>query len=174
MLLEMVWDEEEISLVNNDNLVVRIERKYIERKFSAVGLPPPRKRKFKHRLRENPVVTPRAGTPIHESETDLCIILWRSVIVQALYDISGSEGNHNRRLTRAEGLAWFAANSRGDGESDFEYVCQLADLQPSRILALVREVRERGEEIIDGFNFRTIRRDYSDRISKKLPKKSGD
>jgi len=161
MLLKRVW---------NSDTVFQENESLIEKKFLDKNAPKPiflRKRKFKKRLRETAIIQPRQIMPIDESEGDLCAVLWRSVVVQALYDISGHGGNHERRLVRAESLAWFAASGQKDSESDFEYVCQLADLKASSILKLVKEVREKGEEIMDGFNFRTLRKDSSARIGRK-------
>ncbi len=161
MLLERVWNNE--ADFCGDKLPK--EKKFLERK--AAGPDFPRKRKFKHRVRENAISLPRKVIPIDESETDLCAVLWRSVVVQALYDISGHGGNLERRLTRAEGLAWFAVRGDDVDESDFEYICLLADLVPTRILAIAKEVRERGEEVMNGFNFRTLRKDSSVRKGRK-------
>ena len=166
-MFEMVVNNEVDIGLNEIKLLVNeesIERKYLKNIF-------PRKRKFKKRLRESAIVKPREPIPVHESETDLCIALWRSVIVQALYDISGKGGNIERRLIRAEALAWFSAPGNDSQESDFEHICQLANLSPNKIRGVVREVRENGEEIIDGFNFRTIRRNSSGRLGRKVPKK---
>lgn len=161
MLLEMVWNTESELIENKEG----IEKKFFEKVTPAPILL--RKRKFKRRFRESAIIQPRQALPIDESESDLCVILWRSVIMQALYDISGKDGGVERRLTRAEGLAWFAAVGQSNQESDFEYVCQLANLNSASILLLVKEIREKGHEILEGFNFRTLRKDSSVREGRK-------
>jgi hypothetical protein len=164
MLLGTVLIDETDLEVGNVKLFMNEES--IERKCAEIRFP--RKRKFKKRLRESAIVEPRTSLLIDETETDSCASLWRSVIVQAIYDISGEGGNMERRLIRADALAWFTSAGIGAIESDFEFVCQLANLVPGKICEMVHGVRENGREIIEGFNFRTVRRDSSGRKGRKF------
>lgn len=132
-----------------------------------------RKRKFKKRIRETPSNIMRELTPIDESETSLCTSLWRSVIVQALYDVAGKGGNETRKLVRAESNSWFAnikMASNDNGPTDFEYVCELANLNPATVLKIVKEVREKGNEILESYNSRTFRKKYSSREGRRVSK----
>lgn len=165
MLSELKLDDRYLEIEADPYKIIPLSNpQYKAAKFT-------RKRKFKKRFRESLVVKPRDPVPIHESETSLCVALWRSVIMQAVYDISGRDGNIARRITRAEALAWFSGTSQEGQSSDFEYVCELANLLPCGVLALVKEVRENGEEIFEGLNFRTLRKDYSSRKGRKIYKK---
>lgn len=135
-----------------------------------------RKRKFKKRFRDENFGE-RAVSHIDESDTSLCVSLWRSVIVQALYDVSGKGGNEARKLVRAESNAWFsnlkpASNDNNNcwGQTDFEYVCELANLNPSTVLKVVKEVRENGVEVLENYNSRTFRKIYSNREGRKVLK----
>lgn len=130
-----------------------------------------RKRKFKTRLREGGEVRLRDIIPIDESETSLCVALWRSVITQALYDITGKGGTAENKILRAEAYSWFH-ETRSDGmETDFEYVCNLALLESCKVLKLVRDVKEKGEEILDGgSSFRFVRRNYASRQASRNAK----
>lgn len=92
--------------------------------------------------------------------------------------MSGKGGNNDRRLHRAESLSWFCATGNKTDETDFEYICQLANLVPSKIQEIAKAIRENGEELIEGFNFRTIRREgppkrSSDRIRRPRNERPG-
>jgi hypothetical protein len=126
-----------------------------------------RKRKFKKRLHEEELALPRQTLPIDESEYSLCVLLWQSTIVQALYDLASTSRSAESRQTRAEAANWFFL-SPADG--DFRMVCELACLCPQRVLRVARKVTKEGEKALEGFNFRTIRRDLSDRQPTKRVK----
>ena len=125
-----------------------------------------RKRKYKTRIQDSDIKYLREVKEITESETDMCVSLWQSVVVQSLYDLSGKGGTPERRLVRAEASSWLAINSNQEGENDFEIVCDLARLNPHAILRLAKRIKESGVEIHDGFNFRSIRKKSSMRSGK--------
>jgi hypothetical protein len=155
MSLKIVFKEEDE--MPNTRERVSTNGAFAARENPRFELPPGRK--FKRRFHESRIIKSRPMIPIDESETDVCITLWRSVVVQALYDMSGKSGNHERKLVRAQALTWFFAPESGARESDFEQICHLANLAPGTIRRAVKEVRENGEEL--GFNFRTVRRKFS-------------
>ena len=129
----------------------------LTKKLIKMGL---RKRKFKKRLHENDEHLPRKPEPIDETELSLCVLLWQSTIVQALYDIAGNSASSEAKLIKAEAASWFfLPGSNGD----FELVCELACLCHSKVRRMARKVAKDGEKALEGFNFRTIRRDLSDR-----------
>lgn len=112
------------------------------------------------RFCETKVSVPRKPVPIHESETIRCVALWRSVILQALYDLSGKGGSLERKLTRARSFSWFYEMNGGD----FEQVCELAEYDVKMVLKAVRIIRE--EEIdIESMNLSTIEKEFSMRRS---------
>jgi hypothetical protein len=120
-----------------------------------------RKLKFKKRLHEGNNIK-RKALPIDESETALCLLLWQSTVIQALYDLASRAYNTEAKLARADAAAWFAmANKKED--SDFDFVCELAGLSRTKVLKMARKVAREGEKALEGFNFRTIRKDLSDR-----------
>jgi len=161
MLIEIISDDELLEQISGPEPGAATEEPDYERK-----------RKFKPRLRrEEAGVDKREEVPIHESEAEQCSILWRSVVMQALYDISGKGGNFERKLIRSEAMSWFARIG-AEGQSDFEYVCELADMLPEKVMSLVKKVRERGEDLIENTNFRSVRRDCSDRRVRTNPRKS--
>lgn len=89
-VIEMAWNSE-VNLENYDTIEIGIEKKFDKfaglefDKFNVIAPKPksPRKRKFKSLYRESAIVEPRDPIPLDESETDLCVALWRSVVIQA-------------------------------------------------------------------------------------------
>ena len=129
-----------------------------------------RKRKIRKRLHENEHLPPREGEPIDESEYSLCVLLWQSTIVQALYDLANNGSSAESKLIRAEASSWFFMPKLADelpGNNEFELVCELACLCPERVLKRAREVAKCGEKELEGFNFRTVRRNLSNRLPTK-------
>ena len=123
---------------------------------------PARKNKFSKRLHDNGVVLPREGLPIHESETKLCMAIWQSVVIQSMYDLSGKGGSAERRMARAEASSWFS-----EGEGDFEMVCEMANLSPAQVRKIAKTIRDNGVELTGCFNFRSVRKEYSNRVGKR-------
>lgn len=127
-----------------------------------------RKSKPRKRLREVGKVEPREPVPIIEADTDLCFSIWQSVIVQAIYDIVGEGTGASRVEAKAEALAWFAQGVGEDGkQTDFELVCELAQMEPTLVMKCARLAKKQGVEALDGFNFRTLRKKTSSRPGKK-------
>ena len=118
----------------------------------------------KKRLHEGKVL-PRKALPIDESELPLCVLMWQSTIVQAFYDLANDTKNQDAKLLRAEASSWFFASKpiEGTGQSDFDLVCDLACLSKSKVQKMARKILKEGEKALEGFNFRTIRKDFSDR-----------
>jgi len=77
--------------------------------------------------------------------------LWRSVLIQAIYDVSGTGGNIERKILRAETLAWL-------GSQDFYEVCELAGLDPKLMMRVTNQIRKAGIEINETMKFKQIRR----------------
>lgn len=101
---------------------------------------------------------PRQPTPIAPEDTDACTSLWRSVVMQALYDVDGTH-----IALRSEALAWFAGPEGGD----FEFVCELAELNPQVIRAFVRRNRNLGRPVVVSLNSRSWRRASSSRPGRR-------
>ncbi len=126
-----------------------------------------RKRKFKKRLHEGDDHPPRIPLPIDESEYSLCVLLWQSTIIQALYDLASTGSSADSRLIKAEAAGWFFLPK----SNDFTLVCELACLCPVKVKRMARKVAKEGEKALEGFNFRTIRKDLSDRApTRRKPK----
>lgn len=110
----------------------------------------------------------RDPVAINEYDTDLCISIWQSVIIQAIYDIIGEGGGQARRQARAAALTWFG---QGCGEigrpTDFELVCELAHMQPRLVLNCMRLAKKNGEKFLEGFNFRSLRKSSSSRKGRR-------
>ena len=142
--------------------------KYVKlgRQGRKLGL---RKRKFKKRFHESDNHPPRGPIPIDETESPLCVLLWQSTIIQALYDLTASTSSAEGKLVRAEASSWFFVSSLSE---DFMLVCELACLCPLKVRSMARQVAKEGDKLLDGFNFRTIRRDLSDRTPTKRVKKN--
>lgn len=126
------------------------------------------------RLREPKKIAKREALPIAENETDLCVSVWQSVVLQAFYDLANAATTHEQKLDRAQTVAWFGqgvAKCSADAPTDFEIVCELARLDPFAIAKLANKIIK-GEDVkIDGLNFRTLRRDASNRAPKKNKKR---
>lgn len=136
----------------------------------------------KRRLRESKEVVQREVVQILPADTDSCVSIWHSVIIQAFYDLLSESDALEQRLDRAEAVAWFGqgVENEGDEQTDFSMVCEMANLDPFAVMKLAREVirgdkKEMRQKIVSGFNFRTLRRDSSSRTPKKDKKtKSGE
>lgn len=103
---------------------------------------------------------PREGIPIDENETEQCKSLWRAVVIQALYDLSGSAGTIEKKIRRANSYAWFSELPHDGGMNDFSMVCDLAGIDRKKLLRAVRLMREEGVEIDEELNFKTIRKEF--------------
>lgn len=125
---------------------------------------------IKRRLRESQNIEPREGVPIAQKDTDSCVALWQSIVVQAIYDLVGEGGGNHRQQARAEALAWFgeSANARDGRQSDFEMVCDMANLNPQQVRECARKCRKEGIKMLDGFNFRSLRKNSSIRKGRKV------
>ena len=125
-----------------------------------------KKRKLRQkRLREPEKVELREGEAIKEADTDQCISIWQSVIIQAIYDIAANESDAEKK---AQALSWFAQGvSKTNKPTDFELVCELAELDPKQVMECVKIAKKQGIEILDGFNFRTLRKSSSNRKGRK-------
>lgn len=110
---------------------------------------------------------PREALPIPASETDLCRSLWQSVIIQALYDVGTDWKTHEHNHVRAEALAWFGQGAGKHRTNDFEMVCDLAEMDLKLVQKLAKKVRDDGINVLEGFNFRTMRKETSLRKGKK-------
>jgi hypothetical protein len=127
---------------------------YDEKAPNLVAQPPKRakKRKFKKRVFDYNDNTPREALTINESETDLCKLIWQAVVVQALYDLA----NKNDKAIAMAASSWFAG---GQG-SDFEMVCDLANISKPLVLKKMREVLKDGEKALEGFNCNSLRNNF--------------
>ncbi len=76
----------------------------------------------------------REGTPIDESETDLCRALWLAVAIQAVIDASSKSRKKSAIREKSSALQWLSDSS--DEESDLACVCDLAGID-------YRELRKR-------------------------------
>ena len=85
--------------------------------------------------------------PILEDESKQCQNLWQAVIVQALQDLANPRKDSAQECRRA--AAWVGQGVKKDHITDFEYVCDLANLPPSRVTKIVRKVMEEGLEVAD-------------------------
>lgn len=126
-----------------------------------------RKRKFKRRFRDKKTIRARKGKPINEAEWEICVSLWQSVIVQALYDAAGSGQSPERKLQRAEAFSWFSEKGLGGEISDFEMVCDLANMDPQKVIKCAKRVKSEGIVDFEGMNFRSLRKDVSSRVGRK-------
>ena len=133
-------------------------------------VPKTRKRKFKNRLKEDEMPHNRLPQPIHESEHSLCVLMWQSAIVQALYDLSGSG---HAKLLKTEAHSWFFGTFGNRVNPDFKLVCELAELSEIKVLKMANTVTKFGDKALEGFNFRTIRKDYSNRKPTNRRNKGG-
>ncbi|PIR33327.1 MAG: hypothetical protein COV36_02935 [Alphaproteobacteria bacterium CG11_big_fil_rev_8_21_14_0_20_44_7] len=122
-----------------------------------------RKRKFKRRYRDSGQLQARKGLAIEVHETDLCINMWQSVVMQALYDVAGRKDGYEKKQAAAEVFAWAAANTRTDIPTDFETVCDLAYLDAEKVRSAISQVKRKGAKAFEGFNFRTLRKSISTR-----------
>lgn len=93
----------------------------------------------------------REPTPISELELDLCVSLWRGVVMQAIYDISTAPVDCNKKITKANVYSWFSSE-------DFALVCDLAEINPKRILDLVKLIRCGRVQVLDSKTFKIKRR----------------
>ena len=93
----------------------------------------------------------REPTPIGELELDLCVSLWRGVVMQAIYDISAAPIDCDKKLTKANAHSWFSSE-------DFALVCDLAEINPKRILDLVKLIRCGRVQVLDSKTFKIKRR----------------
>ena len=78
-------------------------------------------KKPKTRLRESKIIVQRRVESIESCDTDSCISVWQSVVVQALYDLISVAENHEQKVDRANAVAWFG---QGVGKD-----CRQTDLQ---------------------------------------------
>jgi hypothetical protein len=106
---------------------------YIE-KCKIIPIQPSRDKEKNRYARQGKFNESRIAVPIIEEETDLCVALWGGVVMQAIYDISGAANDYERKLIKTEAYSWFSSE-------DFRYVCELAQINPNKILDLVRLVR---------------------------------
>jgi len=125
--------------------------------------------KTKSRLRESKKITQRKVETIHTIDTDSCLSIWQSVVVQAFYDIISEAHNYEQKIDRANAIAWFGQGIRADGrQTDFQTVCDLANLDVYAVMKLARKaIRGDKKKLISGFNFRTLRKGSSSRIRSK-------
>ena len=127
----------------------------------------------KSRLREPRVVEHREVVPIAAADNDSCGSIWQSVVVQAFYDLISESKALEQKLEKAEAVAWFGQGMvNGNGaQTDFAMVCELGALDPYAMLNLAREVihgdKKKVKQVLSGFNFRTLRRDSSNRAARK-------
>lgn len=131
------------------------------------------KRSQRRKLKRRRELFQRVVEPISEKDGDSCASIWQSVVVQAFYDLASEADNLEQRLERAEAIAWFGqgVSKQGSGEqTDFETVCELAKICPYAALKLAREIIRSGAALLNGFNFRTLRKDISTREQKKKNK----
>lgn len=77
--------------------------------------------------------------------------LWRSVLIQAIYDLSGKTGNIERKVLRAQTITWM-------GTQDFYDVCELAELDPKLMIRLSKEIRSAGIELYENMDFKSLRK----------------
>lgn len=69
--------------------------------------------------------------------------LWRAVILQAITDACSKgcvKSGHERAslaLSRENAINWLKGNSWG-----FRYVCNLADVEPTRVLEAYKQIKE--------------------------------
>jgi hypothetical protein len=90
-------------------------------------------------MNNNDYIEPRPGTPIDETETDLCRALWLAVAVQAVIDATSNSRKKSAIRDKSNALMWLAENA--DGESDFSTVCDLADIEPENLRKIFKEIR---------------------------------
>lgn len=158
---------EVIELIKKNALQIKENNGSGARLYAELKAKP---RPVRRRLREPKEVAPRDGIPIHEQDTDNCTALWQSIIVQAMYDLVGEGGSYHRRQDRAEALAWFGQplGFEGTDQSDFEMVCDMAELTPSKVKECAKKCRKEGVAMLEGFNFRSLRKDSSIRKGRKV------
>lgn len=126
-------------------------------------------KKPKRRLRESKQVAQREVVPIDVQDYDACVAMWQSVVVQAFYDLFTKADNYEQRMVRANTIAWFGQGIGKNGQqTDLQTVCELAGLDVVAVMKLSKKVI-RGEcpNLIAGFNFRTLRKESSNRKPRK-------
>lgn len=135
----------------------------------------------KRRLREPKIIVQREVVEILAADTDSCTSIWQSVVVQAFYDLLSESQAFEQKLERANAMAWFGQGvaAKNSEPTDFQMVCELAELDPYALIKLARKVirgdgKEVRQQIVSGFNFRTLRRDSSNRTPKKIKAKMED
>jgi hypothetical protein len=127
------------------------------------------KRKTFRRFTEEDVVAPREPIFIDESETDLCALIWQSVIMQALYDLTIERKAPEGKFLRSSAVAWFTG-SASCTQSDFAMVCDLAGVCKLKVVKIARKVIAEGEKALLGFSLYRLRKDFSDREPTKRAK----
>lgn len=151
-----------LSIIKNDLGKVKAEEKPVSRPKARKPF------KLRKRLHENDNTDARPPIPIDESELSLCVLVWQSTVVQALYDLANDSPAPEARILRADAASWFSSANK-----DLELVCDLACLSKSRVQRMAKKVMKEGGKSLEGFNFRTIRKDYSDRAPTRRNKNRG-
>lgn len=92
----------------------------------------------------------RTLSPIKEHESELCLALWRGVVMQAIYDISATASDYEKKIIKTNAYSWFSSD-------DFHLVCELAQMNPKQILDLVRLIRCGRVQVQDSKTFKIKR-----------------
>jgi hypothetical protein len=158
-----------VSLAGFANIAVELKGSNVKK------LRRKKKPKAKQKLRQSRQVVQCQVDYIDGLDTDSCISIWQSVVVQGFYDLLSACEDYEQKMDKAKAVAWFGQGvSRDNNPTDFELVCELAGLDPFAIMKLARRVirgenKQMGENLISGFNFRTVRKFSSNRIPRKKP-----
>ena len=155
----------------NSNIILAVNNNVVENKL-VEKLVRKKSKKSKVRLREPRRIAQRKVEAVQVVDTDACVSVWQSVVVQAFYDLISAADNYEQRLDRARAITWFGQGVGGFGkQTDLETVCELAGLDIYAVMKLSRRAirgdMPNGEKLISGFNFRTLRKDSSSRMNKR-------
>lgn len=104
--------------------------------------------------------------PIDDCDTDLCVTLWVSAVLQAVIDARSNSKKKYLQTTKAEALEWLEAKE-GDS-SDFAYVCDLAGINYKAAQVRLLEIVNNPDETAD---FRCIRKAMQDNKGLELRSK---
>ena len=156
----------------NANIKIVINNNFVSQDCEVV----PEKKQVsepKRRLRESKKTAQRKVEEIAAIDTDSCISIWQSVVVQAFYDLISEAENYEQKLDRANAIAWFGQGVGAQGrQTDFETVCDLAGLDVFAVMKLANKaIRGDTEKLISGFNFRTVRKNSSSRTRRAQRRK---
>ncbi len=89
----------------------------------------------------------RKGTPIDETEEDLCRALWLAVAIQAIIDATSKSRKKSAIKEKSQALLWLADNA--DEDSDLALICDLAGIDFRMLRKKFKQVLRNPSDSID-------------------------